>query len=80
MNFRHMEMLIGFVVSQAYELLVDTLFDSSDKVAKTSVEVFLPLLASWSQDLGKLESHLLTSLICNMENTIRVSLQFTRVP
>ncbi|KAM7442022.1 hypothetical protein ABFA07_008942 [Porites harrisoni] len=56
---------------QAYELLVDTLFDSSEKVAKTSIEVFLPSLASWSQDLGKLESHLLTSLICNMENTIR---------
>jgi len=56
---------------QAYELLVDTLFDSSEKVATTAGEVFLPSFASWSQDLGRLESHLLTSLICNLENTLK---------
>lgn len=56
---------------QAYELLMDTLFDSSEKVAKTSMEVFLSSFASWSQDLGKLESHLLTSLITDLENTLK---------
>ena len=52
---------------------MDTLFDSSEKVAKTSMEVFLSSFASWSQDLGKLESHLLTSLITDLENTLKVS-------
>lgn len=56
---------------QAYELLLDTLFDSSGKVAKTSGEIFLPSFATWSQDLGKLESHLFPSLISNLENTLK---------
>ena len=65
--------LCNFCCPQAYELLIDTLFDSSEKVASTSEKVFLPSFASWSQDLGRLESHLLTSLICNLENTLKVS-------
>ncbi len=57
---------------QAYELLVETLFDSSEKVAKTSMDVFLSSFAMWAQDLDKIESHLFISLISNLENTIKV--------
>ncbi|XP_078365264.1 RAB11-binding protein RELCH homolog isoform X2 [Oculina patagonica] len=56
---------------QAYELLVETLFDSSEKVAKTSMDVFLSSFAMWAQDLDKIESHLFISLISNLENTIK---------
>ena len=57
---------------QAYELLVETLFDASEKVAKTSREVFLPSFAIWAQDLDRVESHLFTSLVSNLENTLKV--------
>lgn len=52
---------------------MDTLFDSSEKVAKTSGEIFLPSFAIWSQDLGRLESHLFASLITNLEGALKVS-------
>lgn len=52
---------------------MDTLFDSSEKVAKTSGEIFLPSFAVWSQDLGRLESHLFASLITNLEGALKVS-------
>lgn len=56
---------------QAYELLEETLFDPSEKVAKTSREVFLPSFAAWAQDLDKVESHLFTSLISIVENALK---------
>lgn len=62
--------------SQAYELLEETLFDPSEKVAKTSREVFLPSFAAWAQDLDKVESHLFTSLISIVENALKVRCLF----
>lgn len=40
------------------------------------MEVFLTSFATWSQDLGRIESHLFTSLISNLENSIKVSKLF----
>lgn len=52
---------------------MDTLFDPSEKVTKTSGEILLPSFATWSQDLGRLESHLFASLITNLESALKVS-------
>lgn len=41
------------------------------------MEVFLTSFATWSQDLGRIESHLFTSLISNLENSVKVSKLFT---
>lgn len=40
------------------------------------MEVFLTSFATWSEDLGRIESHLFTSLISNLENSIKVSKLF----
>lgn len=40
------------------------------------MEVFLTSFATWSQDLGRIESHLFTSLISNLENSVKVSKLF----
>ena len=37
------------------------------------MEVFLSSFATWAQDLDRIESHLFTSLISNLENAIKVS-------
>lgn len=40
------------------------------------MEVFLTSFATWAQDLDRIESHLFTSLISNLENSIKVSKLF----
>ncbi|ESO82885.1 hypothetical protein LOTGIDRAFT_108770 [Lottia gigantea] len=69
---RSLGLLLGFICDndkyiQGFELLKKSFKDGSEKVLTACLHVFLPSFASWSYELGKLEHHLLHSILRELE-------------
>ncbi|KAK6185475.1 hypothetical protein SNE40_007698 [Patella caerulea] len=70
---RSLGLLIGFICdndkySQGFELLHKALKDGSEKVLSAALHVLLPSFATWSYELGKLEHHLLHTILRELED------------
>uniref|UniRef100_A0A8C4PZK3 RAB11 binding and LisH domain, coiled-coil and HEAT repeat containing n=1 Tax=Eptatretus burgeri TaxID=7764 RepID=A0A8C4PZK3_EPTBU len=57
--------------SQGFELLTIALCDPSAKVIAATHQVFLPAFAYWAAELGRLQSHLVHTLISRIETLVR---------
>ncbi|XP_069766976.1 RAB11-binding protein RELCH homolog isoform X4 [Narcine bancroftii] len=56
---------------QGFELQMSALSDPSERVINATHQVFLPAFAAWTTELGKLQSHLIPTLLNNIEKIIR---------
>ncbi|XP_078275746.1 RAB11-binding protein RELCH homolog isoform X4 [Rhinoraja longicauda] len=56
---------------QGFELQMSALNDPSERVINATHEVFLPAFAAWTTELGKLQSHLIPTLLSNTEKILR---------
>lgn len=65
--------------TQGCQLLFSSLVDSSEQVAKAVRAVFLPAFAVWAQELGRLESNFVQSLLDRLDGLIRVSALLTHI-
>jgi hypothetical protein len=54
-------------------LALATLEDMSVNVVASATEVFIPVLAKWAFDLGRLQSHLLPRLLQKLKSQIKVT-------
>ncbi|XP_078395763.1 RAB11-binding protein RELCH homolog isoform X2 [Cetorhinus maximus] len=56
---------------QGFELQMSALNDPSERVINATHQVFLPAFAAWTTELGKLQSHLIPTLLSNIEKILR---------
>uniref|UniRef100_A0A4W3JBL6 RAB11 binding and LisH domain, coiled-coil and HEAT repeat containing n=1 Tax=Callorhinchus milii TaxID=7868 RepID=A0A4W3JBL6_CALMI len=56
---------------QGFELLMSALNDPSERVINATHQVFLPAFAAWTTELGKLQSHLIPTLLSSVEKILR---------
>ncbi|KAK3746890.1 hypothetical protein RRG08_030301 [Elysia crispata] len=66
--------LMGFICdmdkyNQGYELLTTSLRDPKERVQRAALHVFLPALGMWARELGRLEHHLINSILKRLEDT-----------
>ena len=58
---------------QGLDLLLKALGDSSDAVVNSTQQVFLPAFAAWAQDLERLDTNLVSTVLKRLEVTAIVS-------
>ncbi|KAJ7408741.1 hypothetical protein WISP_118830 [Willisornis vidua] len=56
---------------QGFELLLSALGDPSERVVSATHQVFLPAYAAWTTELGKLQFHLIPTLLNKIEKLLR---------
>ncbi|XP_038652466.1 RAB11-binding protein RELCH homolog isoform X4 [Scyliorhinus canicula] len=56
---------------QGFELQMSALNDPSERVINATHQVFLPAFAAWTTELGKLQSHLIPTLLINIDKILR---------
>ena len=56
---------------QGYDLLMTSLRDPKERVQRAVLNVFLPALGMWARELGRLEHHLMHSLLKQLEDTVK---------
>ncbi|XP_062925715.1 RAB11-binding protein RELCH homolog isoform X2 [Mobula hypostoma] len=56
---------------QGFELQMSALSDPSERVINATHQVFLPAFAAWTTELGKLQSHLIPTLLSNIDKILR---------
>ncbi|XP_067909961.1 RAB11-binding protein RELCH homolog isoform X3 [Heterodontus francisci] len=56
---------------QGFELQMSALNDPSERVINATHQVFLPAFAAWTTELGTLQSHLIPTLLSNIEKILR---------
>ncbi|XP_064409426.1 RAB11-binding protein RELCH homolog isoform X1 [Latimeria chalumnae] len=56
---------------QGFELLLSALGDPSERVINATHQVFLPVFAAWTTEMGNLQSHLIPTLLNKIEKLLR---------
>ena len=61
---------------RGFERLLSALCDPSERVVSATHQVFLPATAAWTTELGNLQSHLIPTLLNEIEKLLRVNASF----
>ncbi|CAN0548932.1 unnamed protein product [Rangifer tarandus platyrhynchus] len=65
------QMLMEDKADLGFELLLSALGDPSERVVSATHQVFLPATAAWTTELGNLQSHLIPTLLNEIEKLLR---------